>query len=77
MKILLQVGLSRKHSAAENSLPTCFPAYLKLEAVVKKKTEVRSRFSFLPVPLLDASRGEFDLDLGTEGATERRMNYEG
>ena len=43
MKILLQVELSRKHSAVENRFPTLFPAYLKVEAVVKKM-EVRSRF---------------------------------
>ena len=44
MKILLQVGLSRKHSGVEKSIPTRFPACLKVEAVVKKKTEVMAVF---------------------------------
>ena len=38
---------------------------------------VGCRQIFYRLSLLSALRGEFDLDLGAEGVTDRRMNYEG
>jgi len=43
----------------------------------KDERKVFQQNLFCRLPLLICLGGEFDLDLGAEGAGERRMNYEG
>ncbi len=46
MKIILEVELSRKHSAVERRFPTRFPANLKAETFVARQAHVAKGIAF-------------------------------